>query len=169
MHRVLTISGSVLALIAGLALYASAGQAPADKKQGSLILRGDMAYFLGPGKPKNCTLNNVFKHGDPVGWRIEAVDPQTGQHADSDTQLVVHLNYAGTTKDIPMRWRANEKNPTYQFWVAKWIVPDDAPTGIVRFTVTAKDKYGRTGEYKPFDVDASQLTIVDGSSTPSSK
>ena len=85
-----------------------------------------------------------------------------------DAQLVVHLNYAGTTKDIPMRWRANERNPTYQFWVAKWIVPDDAPTGIVHFTVTAKDKYGRTGEYKPFDVEASQLTIVDGSS-PSSK
>jgi hypothetical protein len=32
--------------------------------------------------------------------------------------------------------------------------PADAPTGIVRFTVTAKDKYGRTGEFKPFDVEA---------------
>ena len=166
MRRILTVSASVLALIAGLALYASAGQTPAEKKQGTLILRGDMAYFLGPGKPKNCTLNNVFKHGDPVGWRIEAVDPQTGQHADSDTQLVVHLNYAGTTKDIPMRWRANERQPERTFWVAKWIVPQDAPTGIVRFTVTAKDKYGRTGEFKPFDVEASQLTIVaDGPSS----
>jgi len=66
-----------------------------------------------------------------------------------------------------MRWRANDKNPTYQFWVAKWIVPNDAPTGIVHFTVTAKDKYGRTGEYTPFDVEASQLTIVADS--PSSK
>jgi len=31
----------------------------------------------------------------------------------------------------------------------------------VRFTVTATDKYGRTGEYKPFDVESSQLTIVE--------
>jgi hypothetical protein len=104
----------------------------------------------------------VYKKGEPVGWRIEAVDPQTGQHADSDTQLVVHLNYAGTTKDIPMRWRATANQPERTFWVAKWIVPDDAQPGIVRFTVTAKDKYGRTGEYKPFDVEASQLTIVAG-------
>jgi hypothetical protein len=31
----------------------------------------------------------------------------------------------------------------------------------VRYTVTAKDPQGRTGEYKPFDVDTSQLTIVE--------
>ena len=167
MRKIATIFASSAAIIAGLALYAFAGQAPAEKKTGTLILRGDMTYFFGPGKPKNCTLSNVYRRGDPVGWRIEAVDPQTAQHADPDTQLVVHLNYGGTTKDIPMRWRANNTNPTYQFWVAKWVVPDDAPTGIVRFTVTAKDKYGRIGEYKPFDVEASQLTIVD--TPPSTK
>ena len=163
MRRTLTIILSSAVVVAGLAiasLHVSA-QAPAQKT-GKLILRGDMTYFFGPGKPKNCTLSNVYKRGEPVGWRIEAVDPETGQHADSDTQLVVHLTYAGQTKDIPMRWRATAQQPERTFWVAKWIVPNDAPTGIVRFTVTAKDKYGRTGEFKPFDVEASQLTIVDG-------
>src|SRR5438132_4729269 len=163
MRRILTISTAAVAIVAGLALYAFAGQTPAAAKTGKLILRGDMAYFFGPGKPKNCTLNNVYKRGEPVGWRIEAVDPQTGQHAEPDTQLVVHLNYAGQIKDIPMRWRATAQQPERTFWVAKWIVPADAPTGIVRFTVTAKDKYGRTGEFKPFDVEASQLTIVGDS------
>jgi hypothetical protein len=161
MRRTLTIALSAAIVVTGLAL-ATRHVAAQEKKTGNLILRGDMTYFFGPGKPKNCTLSNVYKKGEPVGWRIEAVDPQTGQHADSDTQLVVHLNYAGTTKDIPMRWRATATQPERTFWVAKWIVPDDAPTGIVRFTVTAKDKYGRTGDYKPFDVEASQLTIVDG-------
>jgi hypothetical protein len=167
MRRLYLAVGFALVIVTGVAFYASAGQAPAEKKTGTLILRGDMTYFFGPGKPKNFTLNNVYRRGDPVGWRIEAVDPQTGQHVEPDAQLVVHLNYAGKTQDIPMRWRANDKNPTYQFWVAKWIVPNDAPTGIVHFTVTAKDKYGRTGEYTPFDVEASQLTIVADS--PSSK
>jgi hypothetical protein len=41
------------------------------------------------------------------------------------------------------------------------IVPEDAPMGIVRFTITAKDPQGRTGEFKPFDVQASQLTIIE--------
>ena len=78
---------------------------------------------------------------------------------------MVHLTYAGQTKDIPMRWRATAQQPERTFWVAKWIVPNDAPTGIVRFTVTAKDKNGRTGEFQPFDVEASQLTIVDDSAS----
>lgn len=162
MRRTLTIALSAAVIVTGFAL-ATLHVAAQETKTGNLILRGDMTYFFGPGKPKNCNLNNVYKKGEPVGWRIEAVDPQTGQHAEPDTQLVVHLSYAGQTKDIPMRWRATAQQPERTFWVAKWIVPDDAPTGIVRFTVTAKDKYGRTGEFKPFDVAASQLTIVEGS------
>jgi hypothetical protein len=41
------------------------------------------------------------------------------------------------------------------------VVPQDTPVGIVRFNVTATDKYGRSGEFKPFEVQASQLTIVE--------
>ena len=159
MRRTLTIVLSTVVIVAGFAL-ATRHLAAQEKKSGNLILRGDMTYFFGPGKPKNCNLSNVYKRGEPVGWRIEAVDPETGQHIEPDAKLVVHITYAGQTKDIPMRWRATAQQPERQFWVAKWIVPQDAPTGIVRFTVTAQDKLGRTGEYKPFDVEASQLTIV---------
>ena len=165
MRRTLTIVLSSAVIVAGLAL-ASLHLAAQEKKSGNLILCGDMTYFFGPGKPKNCNLSNVYKRGEPVGWRIEAVDPETGQHVEPEAKLVVHITYAGQTKDIPMRWRATAQQPERQFWVAKWIVPQDAPTGIVRFTVTAQDKYGRTGEFKPFDVEASQLTIVaDGPSS----
>jgi len=79
---------------------------------------------------------------------------------DRATQLVVHVTYAGKTVDVPMRDRENERQPERDFWVAKWMVPDDAPMGIVRYTVTAKDAQGRTGEFKPFDVQASQITII---------
>ena len=161
MRRILTI-GSFLAVVLVVVNFATVrSSAQAEKKTGKLILRGDMTYFFGPGKPKNCNLSNVYKRGEPVGWRIEAVDPETGEHADPDTKLVVHINFGGKTQDIPMRWRATAQQPERTFWVAKWIVPNDAPTGIVKFTVTAMDKYGRTGEYKPFDVEASQLTITE--------
>ena len=59
-----------------------------------------------------------------------------------------------------MRDRQSDSQPEREFWVAKWMVPEDAPTGIVRYTVTAKDSQGRTGEFKPFEVQASQITIV---------
>ena len=71
------------------------------------------------------------------------------------------MNFAGKIQDIPMRYRATAAQPERQFWVAKWVVPQDAPIGIVRYTVTATDKYGRTGEFKPFEVQASQLTIAE--------
>jgi hypothetical protein len=91
---------------------------------------------------------------------MTAINPATGKR-DRATQLVIHLSYAGKTIDLPMRDRQTEQQPERDFFVAKWIVPADAPLGIVRYTVTAKDPQGRTGEWKPFDVQASQLTIVE--------
>lgn len=135
-------------------------EAPAAKPGSKLIVYGDMAMFQPPGHPENCLLRNRFKRGEPVGFRMFVADPQTGNREES-AQLVVHLSYAGRTVDIPMRYRATAAQPERQFWVAKWMVPDDAPVGIVRYTVTATDKYGRSGEFKPFEVRASQLTIVE--------
>jgi len=124
-----------------------------------LVLFGDVVYFYPPGHARNCLLNNQFKHGEPVGFRMNAVNPATGKR-DRATELVVHLSYAGKALDLPMRDRQTDRQPEREFWVAKWVVPDDAPMGIVRYSVTGKDPQGRTGEFKPFDVQASQITIV---------
>jgi hypothetical protein len=142
--------------IAAAVQSAAAPSGPANK----LIVYGDMAMFVPPGNPENCLLRNRFKRGDPVGFRMFVADPQTGNREES-AQLVVHVNYAGKLVDIPMRYRATPTQPERQFWVAKWTVPADAPVGIVRYTVTATDKFGRSGEFKPFEVQASQLTIVE--------
>jgi hypothetical protein len=146
---------TALILVALLAPSRLSGQAGSDR----LVLFGDVVYFYPPGQPRNCLLNNQFKRGEPVGFRMNAINPTTGKR-DRGTELVVHLNYAGKTIDVPMRDRQNERQPEREFWVAKWMVPDDAPMGIVRYTVTAKDPQGRTGEFKPFEVQASQITIV---------
>jgi hypothetical protein len=138
----------------------TAGSVAGQSAQEQLVVYGDLTYFLGPGRPLNCTLNNRYKKGDPVGFRATAINPATGKR-DKATQLVVHLTYGGKTIDIPMRDRQTVKEPEREFWVAKWIVPEDAPVGIVRYTITAKDSQGRTGEFKPFEVQASQLTIIE--------
>ena len=141
-------------------LAAQAAPAPPAPGQGRLIVYGDMALFQPPGHPDNCVLRNRFKRGEPVGFRMFVADPSTGKREES-AQLVVHVTVAGRTVDIPMRYRATAAQPEREFWVAKWVVPPDTPVGIVRYTVTATDKYGRTGEFKPFEVQASQLTIVE--------
>jgi hypothetical protein len=152
-----------IALLASETLSVSAFQAPAPPAagQGKLVVFGDVTLFLGkPGMAGNCALQSRFKRGDPVGFRMTAIDPVTGQREPS-AQFVVHLTYGGMTQDLPMRYRGTVKQPEREFWVAKWVVPDTAPIGIVRYTVTATDKYGRTGEFKPFVVEDSQVTIVE--------
>jgi len=166
-RRILPIALFAVVLVAALGVASRQGVAAEDgpaaaKGSDKLILSGDMAIFLGPNKPENCTLRSRYKHGDPVGFRMSAIDPQTGQRVDEKTsELTIHLSYAGQTKDIKMRWRATAQQPQLTFWVARWVVPDDAPIGIVRYTVTAKDAKGHTGEWKPYDNDQSQLTIVE--------
>jgi hypothetical protein len=131
------------------------GQSATDR----LVVYGDVVYFYPPGHPRNCLLNNQFKRGEPVGFRMTAINSATGKR-DRATELVVHLTYAGMTIDVPMRDRQTDRQPEREFWVAKWMVPDDAPMGVVRYTVTAKDSQGRIGEFKPFEVQASQITIL---------
>jgi hypothetical protein len=154
----------VIAVLVGTQAGSSASSqsppAPPAAGQGRLIVYGDIALFQPPGHPENCILRNRFKRGDPVGFRMFVADPSTGKREES-AQLVVHLSVGGRTVDIPMRYRATAAQPEREFWVAKWVVPQETPVGIVRFTVTATDKYGRTGEFKPFEVQASQLTIVE--------
>jgi hypothetical protein len=140
-------------------LLAALGPSPVSGQAGKLIVYGDVVYFYPPGNARNCILNNQFKRGEPIGFRMTALDPATGKR-DRTTQLVVHLSYAGKTVDVPMRDRQTDRQPEREFWVAKWVVPDDAPMGVVRFTVTASDAQGRSGEFKPFEVQASQITIV---------
>ena len=135
-----------------------AGQTPSGGDR--LVVYGDVVYFYHPGDPRNCILNSRFKRGEPVGFRMTAINPATGKR-DRATQLVVHLNYNGKTIDLSMRDRQTDQQPERDFFVVLWTVPNDATTGLVRYTVTAKDPQGRTGEFKPFDVAASQITIVE--------
>jgi hypothetical protein len=151
----LVLSLSVAALVA-LAARPVAGQA-----KGPLVVFADMALFSGPNQPRNCFTMNRYKAGEPAGFRITVIDGATGQPA-ADAEVVIHLTYGGKTEDVPARYRgAGPGNLVPNLWVAKWMVPAGAPTGVVGVTVTAKDKAGRTGEWKPFPNAASHLTIVN--------
>jgi hypothetical protein len=146
----------LLAAMGGISL--AGGQTPSRSER--LVVYGDTVFFIGLGIPKNCTLSNEFKRGDRIGFRMTAINPATAKR-DRATEVVVHLTYAGQTFDIPMRDRQTNEQPEREFWIAQWIVPDEAKIGVLRYTVTAKDSQGRTGEFKPFEVDASQLRIIE--------
>jgi hypothetical protein len=125
-----------------------------------LVVYGDVVEFLPPTHPLTCLPKARFKRGEGIGFRMTAINPQTGRR-DRATALVVHITYGGRTIDVPMRDRQNERQPEREFWVARWEVPADAPIGAVRYSVTATDPQGRTGSFTPFEVQNSQLTVVE--------
>jgi hypothetical protein len=135
---------------------APAAQPPAIPMANKIILYGDMALFAGGTNPENCVLKSRYRRGEPVGFRMTAIYPLSGEFAETAELLVKLAN--GET--IPMRWRGTGDNPRRWLWTAKWVVPDNAPLGVMRYTVDAKDKEGRAGTFAPFEIEASLLTIV---------
>ena len=154
-----TVPAVVLALV--LASLQGSPVAGQDASTEKLFLRGDTVLFLGNGIFRSCSMNSYFKRGDRIGFRFTALNPLTGKR-DRASQLVVHVKYDGKIIDLPMRDRQSEKQPERDFWIAEWKVPADAPLrSTITYTVTAKDPQGRTGEYRPFDVEPSQLTVIE--------
>jgi hypothetical protein len=172
MHRTmpllkLGVAASVVAALAAaaVAVYAADPVYTPVNASGSydpnttLVMYGDVALFAGGDTPDNCVLRSRFKPGEPVGFRMTALDPQTGNFADT-AELTVSVTYAGKTESVPMRNRSSGPNPHPGMWTGKWVVPDDAPAGVVKYSVTAKTPDGKSGVWQPFDIDASTLTIV---------
>jgi hypothetical protein len=141
--------------------------AQGSKPVGKLTLFADTDVFAGPTNPDNCTLRNRFKHGENVGFRLYAIDGGTSKTEESAT-VVVHITIGGRTYNVPAKYRGiAQKDETGVdmpihpgMWTAKWTVPDDAPTGTVQYSATAKDKYGRIVEWTPPGDKRSFLTIV---------
>jgi hypothetical protein len=121
-----------------------------------LLLYGDMALFSGSGDPESCILKSRYRRGEPVGFRMTAIYPLSGEFAET-AELTVKL---ANGEAVPMRWRGTGDSPRKWLWTAKWVVPANAPLGVIRYTVDAKDKDGRTGTFAPFDIEASLLTVV---------
>ena len=149
-----------LSAVAAVAVLATPPLAGQSGGAGRIVVYGDVVEFLDVTDPMTCQPKARFKRGEAMGFRMTAINPETGRR-DRATQLVVHITYGGRTVDVPMRDRQNERQPEREFWIARFDVPADAPTGAVHYRVTATDPQGRTGEFTPFEVQNSQLTIVE--------
>jgi hypothetical protein len=141
--------------------------AQAGHPSGKLVIWGDLADFSRPGTPLRCFATSRFKRGQRAGFRMTAVDGGSGE-VENTAEMVVHLTYGGKTIDIPMRWRGNMPFPAQEYmhapvemWTGVWTVPDDAPVGSLNYTVTAKDRFGRTASFTPFPNHLSQFSIVE--------
>lgn len=165
-HSIVALTTFGIFLGMGAARPAAAQDSMA-KPVGQLVLFADTAVFADPANPENCTLRNRFKRGDYVGFRLYAVDGGTNK-PDETAAVVVHITSGGKNYDLPALYRAvPHKTETGAnmpirpgMWTAKWQVPADAPTGTLKYSATATDKYGRTAEWTPAGGQPSFVTIV---------
>jgi hypothetical protein len=139
----------------------------AGHPSGKLVIWGDLVNFERPGTPNRCIGQTRYKRGARVGFRMTAVDGGSGE-VENTAVLTAHVTYAGKTIDVPMRWRGQGGFPAQEYprqpvemWTGLWTVPDDAPIGTLRYTVTATDRFGRTATFSPFPNTESQLAIVE--------
>lgn len=143
-------------------------EAQAGHPSGKLVIWGDIGSFDNPATlPTHCVLTSRFKRGQRVGFRMTAIDGGSGE-VENTAVLTIHLNYGGSTVDIPMRWRGQGNFPASEYprqpsemWTGVWTVPADAPTGSLKYTVTATDRFNRTATFSPFINVVSQLSIVE--------
>ena len=154
--------------VVGQGQPAAAPPPQAGHPTGKLIIWGDLASFDNPPTaPTHCVLANRFKRGQRVGIRMTAIDGGTGE-VENTAVMTAHLTYAGTTIDVPMRWRGVGGFPAAEYprqpseqWTGAWEVPADAPIGTLEYTVTAKDRFGREATFKPFPNHLTQFTIIE--------
>jgi hypothetical protein len=148
--------------------YATPEHQAADSSPQPAGLSVEADLVNGTLGPSLCVVQNRFAPGDRVVFRARVFDAQTGQVAPNAAVLVrfadgsslplfyslprppPHLNYGPVGEDV---------------WVNVWVVPPDAPLGIVRYTIEAVDG-GRMGRYLPMNVEASLLTIVPPPQAP---
>jgi hypothetical protein len=121
----------------------------------NLILSSDMVSGGG-----GCLLDNVYKPGDEVVFRIRVYDPATGDQMDNKALSSVTVSLPDGQSFTANYGAHPSTNPLDYFWTAAWTIPANYPTGTISYTETATAVDGRTGTFDNFNVQPSLLTIV---------
>lgn len=119
----------------------------AEKEVGALVITGDTVTEQG-----GCVLASRFSSGDKIVFRNNVLDGITNEQV-KDAKVQVHLS-TGEVLDMTYGKHGDDN-----FWVVAYPVTPETPTGTLGYTVKAEYK-DQKGEFKPFNVAPSLLTIV---------
>ena len=165
--RKLTMLSVGVLLVAMAAMAVSLGAlSQGAEKDAPLILVADTVFGI-EGIPeaeipqKICILSSRFNPGQRIVWRVKVYDPRTGQAMDETTLDVVELILPGE-QILKARYGPHPLPPqeaTDFFWATSWLIPEDYPSGSLSYTIRAKAKDGRSGEFAQFNVAPSLLII----------
>jgi len=124
-------------------------------KSNVIMVSGDTVSEMG-----GCVLASRYAAGDKIVFRMNALDANNEQMEDA--KLQVHLS-TGEVLDMELGVHSppDAKDPA-KFWTAAYPVTENTPTGTLEYYVTAEAGDAK-GEFRPFNVQPSLITIVDPS------
>lgn len=169
-HRGVARAALVASIISALGILAvgpavNAQDASGPPEQGFLFIDADTVW--GPENipeadfpAKGCVQSSRFNKNEEVVWRVKVFDPLTGEPMD-DTSLA-SVQVVLPTETLDMRYGGHPPSDSVDFfWSYGWLIPEDYPTGVVDYTITATANDGRTGTWDQFGVSLAQLQVTD--------
>ena len=155
---------SLSALGFSLAVAALAGSADAQVRTtppGKLFFEGDIVrHALKDQQGPFCVLQNQYKRGEAVAWRIRILKPD-GTVADNKSIKSVEVQL-GNGQKLPAHFGGHGMPATDYFWSLNWVIPGDFPTGSLGYKVLATTDDGNTVTWEPFTRDTTQLMVIPG-------
>jgi hypothetical protein len=138
------------------AATARAQEAPRYFFEGDLV-RGGGPAAQGPV----CVLNSQFKRKETVVWRVRVLDAKTGKPVDASSLKILTVELPNGEKvAMKLGQHPPRGEGTDMFWSGSWIIPENHPTGSLSYKVVATDNEGKSVSWRPFNVVASELTVV---------
>ena len=149
-----------LKLLAISALLATAATPALAQEAPKLFFEGDVVRSAVNAKGAVCVLNSQFKRGETALFRIRVLDPKTGKALDDKGVKSLMIELSNGEK-LEMNYHQHPpQDPTDWFWVGGWPIAEDQPTGSLSYKVVATTLDGQTVAWRPFQVAASQVTVV---------
>lgn len=132
---------------------------------GKLFFEGDIVrHALAGQQGPFCVLQNQYKRGEAVAWRIRVQKPD-GTPADAMTLKSVEVQLGNGTK-LAAHYGGHGMPPTDFFWSLFYTFPNDFPTGSLGYKVNATMQDGSVVTWEPFTRGTTQLMVVAGTPTP---
>jgi hypothetical protein len=105
-------------------------------------------------------MSNYFAPGSKVIFRAYAVDPKTKKVLVAKDVKYFYVTIPNQP-NVKLAYNPSATGATPRLaWTGTWTVPSSYPSGIVNYKVLVQAKTKRRGQYVPFPVASSILTIV---------
>lgn len=125
-------------------------------KGGNIVVLGDTinSHLV---EDAVCVVNSRFEQGWRMVFRANVVDITTNELVeDADVKVVLE-----TGEEFEMVLGPHGTDETMLYTVG-WTIPEDYTTGTLDYDIIASVD-GEEYSYKPFEVEPSKLTIIEGS------